>query len=1078
MGSVTYTKTTAAPNGGTHDGANSHSGGLARNGDGQSFGGRPGAGRTPLRHIDDLISVGVDIDPHTPLRKVLELGDAHMRQAITYNDFRRPDLALQEYIKAFTIAVDKVPRHKEYPSMKSDRGDLNRLYNSLKLKITTNGATFDKVKNDIKEDNQRSGVQPTNLPSRSSELALKNLPSTPSKVPLQTQAATPNASHQQDELRRDEVNTHVHNHTNIAGLTTYSTTSPVQKSKPVVQPKPQALHGKAIGQVPAAAAAAAPEELTNRFARLRDPQQSRQLAKPIAPAKPIGARDVAIPYRSPPPLETSTPVMPKLPDAIYSPARGTVTSEVANLPSSTPRGMFSRTNSITSTPSAFARESMENAIKTFNSEQFVTAHTYGGHSPSSGLTTARIPSGDTITVSELSRFINHGSPTVQILLIDIRDRESFDEGRIKSHRTICVEPEILMRQNISAEEIADSMVLAPPQERLAMEQRDKVDLVVIYDEDSTAVPTRITGNTDEMILYNVWQALSYYSYSRPLKNGPKLLVGGLDSWVDHFGEHSLETSDTWSDSMPRNGLATRRKGNTRRSRTKTKTLNPEEIKEFEDIIMKQQAEIPPFDYARTRDEFVRRFPSVAGLPESMISPAEPSSTGRRAIDSDEEFMKGIAPTPPKRPAPAIPRTRYSGLESKDDDANIGAIAMKSAAAGNSQPVWTGLVNAGTWCYSNSTIQALAASPFFMDEMVKAEWPATWRPQTKPGKGWENPQLMARVLGNLLQWMDKKQFAVMQASTFMHYVRSIHVGYTTSDLKKRTTTYRFGDGNQHDADDFTRFVFDQLTAETNMSDDVFAELPKIDQGTFLGFAVHTFWEYMLNGRSSFIDKCFTPYSIDTTTCKYCGVENYIAGMNGLVVYAGQANNKSMQQYLQNNWDPQTVVAACSRCGAKNHDKQMTHSIMRLPPLLRIPVVRQQNTAGGKVQKTVAPFSFPFENLDLSPYTVKDNVRQQFREHVRLYHDGDGLSGPSTYDLYAVIVHQGDRSTSGHYWTWLRSGPTQWIKADDNRITTYDTVKQAAFWKQVQEGLMKCSDKVTPVSLWYKRKDVPWRWENKA
>ena len=703
--------------------------------------GKPaGGGKAPFRHIDDLTSVGVDLDPHTPLRKVLEIGDSHMRQAITFNDFRRPDLALQEYIKAFTIAVDAVPKHKDYPSLKHDREDLGRLYNALKVKITKNGETFEKIKVLIKEDNKRSGVQPTRPSRASGDNTFMSLPTVPSNDPAQSQLRN-GGSRQNDARSTSGFTGQSHSRGN-------SGTDATRKSKPVVLPKPQALHGNTITPNTKIMS----QDLSSRFAKLRDPQPS---SNGVLPLKPAGPREIPTAHRSKASIGSSVPPMPKVPDAIYSPARGTITSEVADLPSSTPRGMFSRTNSIASVPSVSARTSMENAIRTFGGEQFITAHTYGDPPPSPRPSGVEIPEGEIITVQELIGYMKRGSDKVQLLLIDVRDREAFDEGHIMSQRTICIEPEVLSRANISADEIQDSMILADPIEKFTFEQRDKVDLVVVYDQDSTSIrPT--TRNTQNTIIYTIMQALTHYSYSKQLRNPPKLLVGGLEAWVDELGLRSLAVSRTGqAPRRPRGPRALDR----RRARTKTKTLNQKEIEQFEKSIKADEAASSPNDYYRSPEEVMRRFPSVSQLQESMTSTA-----GVPSLSNEEHIYNKISPAPPARPAPAVPRTRYSGLETKEDGSSSGVYAKKGAAS-LARRKRTGLENPYQWCYCNSVLQALLASPQFTNEVTRSDWPVSWRPADHTSDR-PSPQLLSRILGSIFQYLNNRQFDTMRAKLLM------------------------------------------------------------------------------------------------------------------------------------------------------------------------------------------------------------------------------------------------------------------------------------------------------------------------
>lgn len=722
---------------------------------GPVYGGNPGSGKAPFRHIDDIVSVTVDLDPYTPLRKVLEVGESHMRQATTYKDFARPDLALQEYIKAFTIAVDKVPKHKDYPSLKSDRGDLNRLYHALKLQITNNGVAYDGIKDMIKEDNLRSGVTPKKSIRKAPE-SLLDLPSVPSSPPFQ-QPTNDRDPRYVDRTNDDSGHAPANGYSMRHGPQSGDGSASGRKARPTVHPKPQGLHGNSIKPAPNKAS----PDLMARFAKLRDSQEPRNNPpSPPPAAKPNGPRAMPLPSRVPLSVHSALPIMPKVPDAIYSPARGTVTSEAANLPSSTPRGMFSRTNSIVSVPTASSRASMESAVRPFNGEQFVTAHTYGNSQPHS-TSNSHIPIGELITVQELLRCMEGASAgtNIKILLIDVRDRQLFDEGHIMSQSTICLDPTILSRQNISANDIVDSMILAPASERVALERRDDVDLIVFYDQDSKIIPQRITGNIQETILFNLREALVNYSFPKQLRRTPKLLVGGVDAWVDEMGQQSLQTSKTQSVLRHATSAST-----STRQRLRNRTLNREEVNTFEAMIGRD--ENGDFDYAKSREDFMRRFPSLRE-PESMMSKGRDTPSPQRTSIGGEEFLIDMTPTPPVRPKPSVARTRYSGLESADEHPPSGVLAMPATVPASSQASNgpTGLVNPGQWCYANSSIQALLACRGFVDEFLDAQWPTKYRPDVSPSDPAYN-QLMCRILGNLFQWLSQRNFTTMKASTLM------------------------------------------------------------------------------------------------------------------------------------------------------------------------------------------------------------------------------------------------------------------------------------------------------------------------
>ena len=65
------------------------------------------------------------------MKTLLDHADVSAKQADTYLSFKRPDLAYIEYLIASDIVVHLVPRHKDYPSLSTDRGELWRLNKGL-----------------------------------------------------------------------------------------------------------------------------------------------------------------------------------------------------------------------------------------------------------------------------------------------------------------------------------------------------------------------------------------------------------------------------------------------------------------------------------------------------------------------------------------------------------------------------------------------------------------------------------------------------------------------------------------------------------------------------------------------------------------------------------------------------------------------------------------------------------------------------------------------------------------------------------------------------------------------------------
>ncbi|KAL1839173.1 hypothetical protein VTK73DRAFT_4110 [Phialemonium thermophilum] len=467
--------------GGGHPTNGGH-GGFSFGASGSGAPGRPG--KRTLPHISDVTSVTVDLDPYTPIDKVLGSAESLLRQAESSRSFGRPDLALSDYIRASIIVVDLIKRNKGWASLQSDNKVQLDRYRHIVRQVDSLHEAYEKVKADIKADNARTGVQPVSR-TRDSRDARATA----------NGHGVDNAMHANE---RGQAGAGPRVDSSAGGGATTTTA----KTKPAIHPKPQALHGNAIRSSASNGVAGAPkaaEDLAQRFAKLRQAsaprvQDPRIRTQPIVPpSSGDGPGHAAAPSSFPPssfPPDTAAiargvlPELPKVPDAIYSPARGSVSSTTGELPSSTPRGMYSRPGSVAPVPSS------SHAAKSPAGEDYFGS--YASATPTSSTTpvhrrSINVPPGDTLTVAELVELMRQGAKDLSILLIDIRSRAEFDDGHIMSQATICVESEVLMRENISANDIADSMVLAPTSEQLNFERRHSFDVIVFYDQDSTHI---------------------------------------------------------------------------------------------------------------------------------------------------------------------------------------------------------------------------------------------------------------------------------------------------------------------------------------------------------------------------------------------------------------------------------------------------------------------------------------------------------------------------------------------------------------------------------------------------------------
>ncbi|PCH36402.1 cysteine proteinase [Wolfiporia cocos MD-104 SS10] len=119
---------------------------------------------------------------------------------------------------------------------------------------------------------------------------------------------------------------------------------------------------------------------------------------------------------------------------------------------------------------------------------------------------------------------------IKVLLLDVRSRAEFEREHIKANAVVCIEPFVLLRNEVTAESIENALVVSPTIEQSLFSNRDKFDLVAVYDDASESFGD---ANTPLSVLS---RAIYEVVFRKNLKRPPVLLVGGLQAWKREFGE--------------------------------------------------------------------------------------------------------------------------------------------------------------------------------------------------------------------------------------------------------------------------------------------------------------------------------------------------------------------------------------------------------------------------------------------------------------------------------------------------------------------------------------------------------------
>lgn len=975
----------------------------------------------PYPHIDDLLQVTPEGNTSQPIGHLLGIAENGVKYAKFQADLGRIDVALKEYIKAYVVAVTVIPTHRDYTSLQTDRKNLGDRYSRLTKTLHDYADNYESIKQTIKEDNARTGVQRATQPAT----PLKNgRPETPKHQPK-----TPAMSNSPSR----------------------KTASP-GNMKPPVQPKPPNLLGKAI-QKPGTPGKN--EDLAKRFANLRGPVQDPRIRTqpppvPIPADKPAGPREM--PKKPPISLDGVGSVLPKLPDAIYSPARSNLSSEAADLPSSTPLG-FSRQNS-----------SLHSAAKSPPTQDYFGSNTLTGptSAPVNEKRKTPLPEGDIITVEELVKYQRIGSKDFRILVIDVRSRPEFEEGHILSSATICIEPDILQRDRIEAADVEDAMELGPPMEKWHFERRYEFDMVVFYDHDSEHLSS---GSTNAPA--TLFRLLTDFDYPEgdPGSKHPKLLKGGLEAWQDAMGGSALQKSSK----------ANHRKRPSAydwlKVRSPSKPIQSiEEARRWEEKLTQlrndeaENGSGDEFQPVRSLSDFMTRFPPVQ---ESMTSPpvlsptAEDSLNGRlspKPIRSpplrspQQPDFDSMLPSEPTRPPPAVPRRSYTGLRAADDDHGTpNKLTKRSSAANRRRAV--GLQNPGAWCYANSTLQALFASGGFGEELMSGDCPHIYKAPMKSDETIEPPQLLTKILGNLLYWMGNGKFSSMQAKVLMEYLRQ--KSSRNSQGKRVHESQVLGTNRQQDAMEFFGYVFSELDDETNRFRNRPQEVPQPQPSktkSLTDLAIQ-YWDLHSRVSDSIVDKYWRITEVVIVRCDHCGhvVTKYSTKDMQFLSVPQSSAPVTMEDLLQRDYSNEHLDDyTCDNCSTKGHCWKGI-KLARLPDFMCVCFTRfEKNDESARLSKITTPVDFPIRELDLTPYTVQG--QQAYSSLLTNGHPGTPavrsptstiptddhhFNKPFRYEAYAVVQHGGELS-SGHYVSVIRDEPhgadgnSKWHVADDAKI----------------------------------------------
>ncbi|KAJ5221146.1 uncharacterized protein N7469_010033 [Penicillium citrinum] len=963
----------------------------------------------------------------------------------------RPDQAYVHYLRASEITVNTIPHHPDYRTTNIPHPGWHKEFAGLMMAVRTKQGTMDAIKQEIIEDNIRSGVQPT----RNSTMTFPSQHGSP--VPRGRE----NRNSGSDSVRMPSPTQFQAQPIPNSQAQTKATSSPAEdmlaqrfaklKASPPSDNAPN--HNVFAGSSNAGPAGQVSAYTSNTPQANYSPSHGPPTRRPLGPRSMGSATHVpTVPPKLP--LTTSLPRAPDPTLLRLTPPRTSTESTRSVDPrfstlSNSPRGSPSRV--LDDSP---YRSRTPNGVH--------SARETRSNSPDLPHTTA-------ISAQSLLEYLRK----FNVLLIDVRSRDHYDGGHVYAKSIICIEP-VALKENVSAEELEDRLVVSPEHEQSLFERRNEFDLVVYYDQNTASV-SYLAGppaGTSAPHLRALYDTLYEFNEYKPLKAGrpPALLLGGLDAWIDLLGQQSLATSSTAAvmgslqnkrpvarPGRPLGRVPTMASANSslevRRRRLREFTpLNSEELSAWmersknEEIDTSQYLDEEPLTeepqdepgteahtpFVHNYEDFLRRFPEPHHVQQSMIRPESKTAP----LPPPMPQYPAPVPSALSRPPPAVPRPSYSGVSEgrhiqphleRQNSATRTALYMSNSLLRRLKLPRTGLTNFGVTCYMNSTIQCLSAtsimSKFFIDNRFR----------NYVQKNWKGSQgVMPGLYANLIRSLWKDDVEVIMPSSFRNFCGRLNREWAID--------------RQQDAKEFFDFVVDCLHEDLNVNWQrnplrplTFAEEMQRERMPVQKVS-RIEWDRYSHREESFISSLFAGQHASRLRCTTCRQTSttYEAfySISVEIPATGTADiYQCLRSYCKEEMLSGDEVWKCPHCKCKRMATKQIF-ITRAPQILVVHFKRFSASKTQSARKIHTPIEFPLHGLRMDEFLIPHTTSAPPPDV-----GGPPAMGatdpPFTYDAFAVLRHLGSSMGSGHYISLVRDAERHcWRRFDDERASDFN------------------------------------------
>ncbi|XP_029446960.1 ubiquitin carboxyl-terminal hydrolase 14 [Rhinatrema bivittatum] len=351
----------------------------------------------------------------------------------------------------------------------------------------------------------------------------------------------------------------------------------------------------------------------------------------------------------------------------------------------------------------------------------------------------------------------------------------------------------------------------------------------------------------------------------------------------------------------------------------------------------------------------------------------------------------------------------------------------------------GLTNLGNTCYMNATVQCIRSVPELKEALKR------YSGVLRASGEMASAQYITAALRDLFESMDKTSSSIPP----IILLQFLHMAFPQFAEKGEQGQYLQQDANE---------CWVQMMRVLQQKLEAFegdADIESHTAGAGAAAAAAS------SKKKSFIDQFFSIEFETAMKCTEAEEEDATKGKENQLQLSCFINQEVKYLFTGLKLRLQEEITKLSPTLQRNASYIKSSKISRLPAYLTIQMVRffykEKESVNAKVLKDVkfplmldayelctqelqekmVPYRSKFKELEdkaVQANKVTQGTQKEVKYEPFSFSEDIGSNNSGYYELQAVLTHQGRSSSSGHYVSWVKRKQDEWIKFDDDKVST--------------------------------------------